>query len=193
MQLSVGLPSYSSPTHAVSAERFRRYVRLAGEVGDGIALHPFNTPSYTTDVIGDWLEEGARRAGRDADEVEVSVCPTIVTGETEAERRERREKARRQIAFYGSTRTYHTVFEHHGWTDTGMRLHELSKEGRWDEMPTLISDEMLETFAIDAPPGSLAAEIERAYGGVADRVMLDDFDGEPYWEAVVRDLKEGAA
>lgn len=168
-------------------------VRLAGELADGIVLHPFNTPSFTTDVIQKRLSEGASRGDRSADEVEISVCPTIITGETEDEIDERREEARRQIAFYGSTRTYHTVFEHHGWKDVGTELHDLSKEGEWGAMPDLITDEMLHTFAIEAPVESLAEAIEREYGGVADRIMLDDFDGEPYWDPVVERLKESSA
>lgn len=164
-------------------------VSVAGELADGIVLHPFNTPSYTNDVIQGYLEQGAERGERSVDDVTISVCPPVITGETEAEVAENREDTRQQIAFYGSTPSYHTVFEHHGWEDTGEKLHELSREGRWGDMPELISDEMLDTFAIEAPVDSLAAEIDRKYGDVADRVMLDDFGGEAYWEDVVSDLK----
>lgn len=70
-----------------------------------------------------------------------------------------------------------------------MELHELSKQGKWGKMPELISDELLYTFAIEAPIETLAKEIRHEYGGIADRVMLDDFDNESYWETVVEGLK----
>lgn len=50
----------------------------------------------------------------------------------------------------------------------------------------LITDEMLATFAVEAPPEELPAAIRDEYGDVADRVMLSiDFDGEPYWQDIV--------
>jgi probable F420-dependent oxidoreductase len=147
-------------------------VRLAGELCDGLAMHPFTTPSYASDVLSSLVAEGAERAGRSTDEVELSAAPLVVTGETAAEREERREEVRRRIAFYGSTRTYHDVLDHHGWGDVGESLHDASKDGRWDEMPELVSDEMLDAFAIDAPPAELESAVADAYGDAADRVVL---------------------
>ena len=164
-------------------------VSVAGEIADGIVLHPFNTPSYTNDVIQGYLEQGADRGDRLVDNVTISICPPLITGKTENEIAENREEAREQIAFYGSTPSYHSVFEHHWWGETGKQLHEMSREGQWDEMSDLITDEMMESFAIEAPIDSLAEEIDRKYGDIADRIMIDDFDGQEYWEDVVRDLK----
>ena len=47
------------------------------------------------------------------------------------------EEARTRVAFYGSTRTYHGVFEAHGWTDIGPRLHEMSLKGQWEASQSL--------------------------------------------------------
>jgi len=38
-------------------------IRLAGEVCDGLAMHPFNTPGYTDEVIAPTVAEGADREG----------------------------------------------------------------------------------------------------------------------------------
>ncbi|MFC6719236.1 TIGR03617 family F420-dependent LLM class oxidoreductase [Natrialbaceae archaeon GCM10025810] len=163
-------------------------LKMAGEVSDGLCMHAFNTPKYTEEVIAPLVAEGAEIGDRDPDDVTLSASPFLITGETEDERAERRREVKRRIAFYGSTRTYHDVLELHGWKDVGMELHELSKEGEWEEMADLITDEMVDAFAIEAPSEELADEILEKYGGVADRIQLT-FDGGDYWNRVIDELK----
>ena len=164
-------------------------IKMAGEVSDALCMHAFNTPKYTDEVIAPLIEEGAEVGDRDPDEVELSASPFLITGETDDERERMREQVKRRIAFYGSTRTYHDVLDIHGWKDVGMELHELSKDGEWDEMADRITDEMVAAFAVEAPPERLADEILESYGGVADRVQLG-FDGNEYWKDVLADLQE---
>lgn len=157
-------------------------VRLAGEVCDGLHMHPFNTPEYTEDVIAPTVAEGATRAGRSREEVALSASPFIVSGETDAERDRSREEVRRRIAFYGSTRTYHDVLDHHGWRSVGEELHELSTEQAWDAMADLVTDEMIATFAIEADPAELREEAVDVYGDVVDRVALPLEHGEAFMD-----------
>jgi probable F420-dependent oxidoreductase len=164
-------------------------LKMAGEVADGLCMHAFNTPKYTDEVIAPLVAEGADIGDRNPNAVELSASPFLVTGETEEERREMLQEAKQRIAFYGSTRTYHDVLELHGWKDIGMELHELSKDDEWAEMTELITDEMVDAFAIRAPPAELGEEIIATYGGVADRVQLQ-FDGSDYWADVLEDLRE---
>ena len=168
------------PIHIAAVNEYN--VRLAGEVCDGLHMHSFNTPAYTEDVVGPLVAEGAERADRPREAVSLSASPFVVTGETEAERDRKREEVRRRIAFYGSTRTYHDVLEHHGWKSVGEELHELSKEQAWDEMTDLVSDEMVATFALDADPAELRAEALDVYGDVADRIALPIEHGEAFME-----------
>ena len=163
-------------------------LQMAGEVADALCLHPFNTPKYTDKVIAPLVAEGADVGDRDPEAVTLSASPFLITGETAEEREARRREAERRIAFYGSTRTYHDVLDRHGWTDVGMKLHELSKDDAWGEMTDLITDEMVAAFAIEAPPSRLADEILDTYGDVADRIQLD-FDGADYWADVLTDLR----
>lgn len=160
-------------------------IRLAGELCDGLCMHSFNTPAYTRDVISPLVEEGADQAGRSADDITISASPFIITGRDVGERERRREEVRERVAFYASTPTYKEVMAHHGWVDIGRELHQLSREGRWDEMPELITDEILSTFAIEAPLDEVADEICDTYADIADRILLSNFDGEPYWDEVV--------
>ncbi len=152
---------------------FNEYnLQLAGELADGLSIHPFTSRRYVTDVIKDHVETGAARSSRDPDDVSILASPLVITGETEADREEARERIRRRIAFYGSTRTYHDALAVHGWKDVGGELHKLSKEKRWDEMTELITDEILSAFSIEAPPDELVDAATEMYDGVADRVVL---------------------
>ncbi len=45
-----------------------------------------------------------------------------------------------------------------------------SKQGKWDEMGTLITDEIVEAFAIVAEPDDVATQLKARYGDILDRV-----------------------
>lgn len=161
-------------------------IGLAGELCDGLCMHSFNTPSYTREVIEPQLRNGAVRGNRSLEEVSVSASPFVITGRNTEEREAKRAETRQRIAFYASTPTYKSVMEHHGWAETGRELHELSRDGKWDEMSDRITDEMLDTFAIDTPIEEVPDALRREYGDVADRVLLPfDLDDDPYWTDVV--------
>ncbi|ODR83494.1 LLM class F420-dependent oxidoreductase [Haladaptatus sp. W1] len=159
-------------------------LRLAGELCDGLSIHPFTSNRYANDVIAERIAEGAARADRDPDEIEILASPLVITGDSEEEMAENRERVRRRVAFYGSTRTYHDVLDIHGWTSLGQDLHELSKEKKWDEMADLVTDEMLATFTVEALPEDLVDAAATMYEGVADRVVLPMEYAEAYMTKV---------
>lgn len=160
-------------------------IQLAGHLGDGLILHPLHSPEYITEEVVPYLEKGAARADRDPEEVTVLASTFVITGDTEGKRAKSREAVRSKIAFYGSTRTYKTIFDVHGWGDTCEELHELSMEGRWDEMPELVSDEMLAAFAIESPWEDIRDRLEERYSRV-DRVTLNtQFRGEDHWQELL--------
>ena len=45
----------------------------------------------------------------------------------------------------------------------------MSKQGRWEEMGTLITDDILQAFAVVAEPDALADGILARYGDIVDR------------------------
>lgn len=167
--------------------------RLAGEVADGFHVHPLNSARYVRECVRPWIEAGAKKAGRRLEDVAVSVTVFIVTGRDEAEMEKNREAVRQQISFYASTPTYRTVLELHGWGDTAAELSRLAARQRWDEMPRLITDEMLETFAVVAPRDQLAQAVKARYAGLADRITYYAafLEGdEEFWRETVRVFKE---
>jgi probable F420-dependent oxidoreductase len=140
---------------------------VAGEVADGFLCHGFTTERYLREVTIPALSRNAHPAG-----FELVGSPFVVTGRTEEEFAAARRGVREQIAFYGSTPAYRAVLELHGWGELGGRLHEMSLQGLWQEMGTIIDDEVLNAFAVVAEPGAVAAELLRRYGDVMTRMSL---------------------
>ena len=150
----------------------RRMCRLAGEVSDGLHAHPFHTRRYLTEVVLPALVQGTEAAGRSRTEVQVSSAILVATGSNAAEIEAARAEMRQQVAFYASTPSYAAVMDLHGWGEAREALSQLAGRQRWAEMPTLISDEMLDEFVITAAWGELAAGIHAKYDGLLDRVTL---------------------
>ncbi len=146
--------------------------RLAGELCDGVRLHGFNTLKYTQEVVLPNLEAGAKKAGRSLKDIDIVGGGFIITGRNREELERLKQATRNQVAFYGSTRTYHGVLEAHGWGEIGMRLHQLSLEGKWQEMASLITDDILREFAVIGAPDEIAPQIKERWGGIVTTVSL---------------------
>jgi probable F420-dependent oxidoreductase len=143
---------------------------VAGEVADGFLCHGFTTERYLREVTRPALERG--RAGRGLAGYQVSGSPFVATGRTEEELAQACRGVREQIAFYGSTPAYRPVLELHGWGELSDELHRLSLQGQWKQMGEAIDDSVLNTFAVVAEPGSVAAELLRRYGDLMTRITL---------------------
>ena len=51
-------------------------------------------------------------------------------------------------------------------------LNRLTKEGRWDEISSVITDEVLHTLAVVGEPSEVGSQLVERFGDVADRVGL---------------------
>jgi len=149
--------------------------QMAGEVCDGFHIHPLHSTSYLESVIKPAIARGASRAGRDVSEVTLACPVFVIAGDSEAELEPQRRSVRRQISFYGSTRTYRPVFEVEEWDGVSDELHRLMGKGDLDAMEAVITDEMLDAFCVTASWDNLAGVLLKRYGGVVDRVI-------PYFE-----------
>ena len=142
---------------------------VAGEVADGFLVHPFTTERYLREVSLPGLERGAAKAGKALSEITVSYPGFVVTGADDQSTEASDKAARQQIAFYGSTPAYRPVLELHGWGDLQTELNTLSKRNAWEEMGALITDEILEAFAVVCPLDDVATEVRNRYEGMVDR------------------------
>jgi probable F420-dependent oxidoreductase len=145
---------------------------VAGEVADGFLVHPVNTRRSLEEVTLPALAEGAARAGRSVDDLELVCVTIVVTGRTEEELTRSREAVRQQLAFYGTTPAYQPVFALHGYGDLRPELARLAREGRWDEGAALIDDDLLETIAVCGEPHEIAPQLRARLAGISDSVSL---------------------
>ncbi|WP_067680673.1 TIGR03617 family F420-dependent LLM class oxidoreductase [Nocardia miyunensis] len=145
--------------------------RVAGEVADGFLCHGFTTARWLRERTVPALREGRARAGATMAGFDMVATPFVITG-AESQIAAAIPALRQRIAFYASTPAYRGIFELHGWAETRERLTALSKAGDWDEMPPLITDEMLDAFAVIAPPDELPSRIADRFGGLLTRLSL---------------------
>jgi probable F420-dependent oxidoreductase len=165
--------------------------RLAGELCDGLRLHPIATFRYTREVLVPAIAAGAEKAGRKPDAVDLIGAPFLAIARDEAGLEAVKRDLKQHIAFYGSTPTYHSVLEFHGWQDAAAELHQLSRSGGWKQMPDVISDEMLEEWAIVATHDQLVDRIVERCGDLYSTVLLDlprELGGDDDWvrESIAR-------
>ncbi len=165
-------PGQYEPPQVFNAAVNAYNCRVAGEVSDGLTLHTFTSAEYVRQVVWPNIAAGAEKAGRNPAEVKVNGGGFIVTGPNRAALQEARQEARRRIAFYASTRTYRPVLERHGFQEVGQRLYQMSLEGQWGPMGELVSDEMLDAFAVVGEYDEVAAKLLERYGGLVDEVSL---------------------
>lgn len=147
-------------------------VETAATLARGLRVHGFTTPGYLRDAIWPVVDDAVERAGRSQDDFEMIGGGFIASGADEGEVREAREKVRRRVAFYGSTRAYAPIFEHHGWDALGPALRELIAEGRWGDLHTLVDDDVLDQFCIAGTYQTIAQRVGDRLGGIVDRVSL---------------------
>jgi probable F420-dependent oxidoreductase len=142
---------------------------VAGEVADGVIIHAFTTEKYLRETTLPALERGLAKAGKARKDFEISYPVFVVTGKDEKDLADAKVATRKQIAFYGSTPAYRPVLESIGAGELQDELNRMSKQGRWDEMGSLITDDILNAFAVVGEPQTIAAQIKSRYGDIVDR------------------------
>lgn len=143
-----------------------------GLMADGVVVHPVHTISYLEERMFPEIDKGLCRAGRQRDQLSV-LCMIFVIAGTAAERKPAEDFVRSYIAFQGATRTYHGIFDHHGWSDVPAKLHDLLARGETAAMSDLITDEMVDLFAIRGESDDEVSQcIVDRYSGVADRICI---------------------
>ncbi len=145
---------------------------VAGEVADGVRLHPFSTRRYLAERTLEQIGKGLDRGARDRSQIEVLSGAFIATGRDEEAVAKMREYIRFRISFYCSTRSYWRVLELHDMMELGEKLRPLPAAGRWDEMAAMISDDVVDLFATVGTHDTIAKKIEERYAGLADSLSL---------------------
>jgi probable F420-dependent oxidoreductase len=142
--------------------------RTAAEVADGLLVMPFNSHKHFRKRTLPAVAEGLALAGRQR--IELYPQAIVAMGTTPAEIEAASVGVRGLLAFYGSTPAYRPVLEVEGIGDLQPELNALSKQGDVTQMIDRIDDDVLRTLAVVGTPEECAAEIQRRFGDVADRI-----------------------
>jgi len=146
--------------------------RLAGELCDGFHIHPFHSLKYLHEMALPNLRAGAAKAGRAAAACKLSTSAFVIAGDNAKEVEAAKGPVRTQIAFYASTPAYRGVLEAHGWGETQNRLNDMTRKGDWAGMAGLITDEMLEVYAVTGTWDEIPGKVKSKYDGLLDRVAF---------------------
>ncbi|MGQ0481120.1 MAG: TIGR03617 family F420-dependent LLM class oxidoreductase [Pseudonocardia sp.] len=180
-------PSEFGPPRVILAGVGEIMTRLAGEVADGFAAHPLTVPGLLDEFTLPMLRRGMELSGRDRASFCVMAPVMVVTGADSASMDAALAATRQQIGFYASTPAYRSVLEFVGAADIGPRLTELSRRGDWAQMSELVSDDLVDAFAVVAPPEQLTARLRARFEGRLDRAALyAPYDIDPeLWQTVI--------
>ena len=146
-------------------------LRVAGEVADGVRLHPFCTRKYVDEVVMPELRAGMSKSGRERATFEITGGGFLATGATDAAVAKAREWVRGRVGFYGSTPAYYPVLAVHGLQDLGLKLNRMTREGAWDKLAGEVSDDVLDLFAATGRHDEIKGVIERRFAATSDSIF----------------------
>ncbi len=173
-------------------------LRMAGEVADGVHVHPIGEPGYLDRHVLPAIATGAARAGRDPSDIAVIVPVTTIVGDTDAEIAQARDMARSSLSFYGSTPNYAFIWDEAGFEGTTDRIRAKQRAGDVAGMAAEITDDHLAVFCTEARWDDLADALIDTYDGIVDRLVFYNpaFDSPERFErygAVARAISDRAA
>ncbi len=146
-------------------------LRLAGEVADGVRLHPFCTRDYLERQVLPNLELGFARSGRPRAQFEINGGGFLATGADDAAVAAELDWVRGRIGFYGSTPAYWPVLESAGFHELGPKLNQMTKQGRWSALAAEIPDELVHACTAVGRHDQIADAVRARYGGLTDTLV----------------------
>ena len=147
-------------------------LRMAGEVADGVHVHPLGEPGYIARHVVPNVAAGAEKSGRSPSDIAVIVPVMTIVGDSDEERHNERELVRASMSFYGSTPNYAFIWDEAGFEGTTARIREKQKAGDFKGMAAQITDDHIARFAVESTWDDLADALIARYGESATRIVL---------------------
>ncbi|HUR51374.1 MAG TPA: TIGR03617 family F420-dependent LLM class oxidoreductase [Mycobacteriales bacterium] len=135
-----------------------RMTALAVEVADGLLVHPFNTRLSVETMLAD--------VPADFPVIGQAVVAVVDDDPTPA-----RTAVRSLVGFYASTPAYRRVLDVHGWGDLQTDLRELTRAGRWSDLPGAVPDEVVDEVALIGTASEVARGLRERFPR-SERVAL---------------------
>ncbi len=133
-------------------------LRTTGEVADGLVGHPLYSRKYIAEFIRPNIEVGARRAGRDPKDIDIT---TLLITAISHDRGQAIRDAKNQIAFYASVKSYEGILNMHGWEEQKLAIWKNFKTFNLPKMAAAVTDDMVEQIAIAGTPEECREQIEK--------------------------------
>ena len=139
-------------------------LRMAGEVADGVHVHPLGEPGYIARHVVPNVAAGADKSGRSPSDIAVIVPVMTIVGDSDEERHKERELVRASMSFYGSTPNYAFIWDEAGFEGTTARIREKQKAGDFKGMAAQITDAHIASFATESTWDDLADALIESTG-----------------------------
>jgi probable F420-dependent oxidoreductase len=150
-----------------------KMLALVGGVADGMHTHPTNTSArYLREVIVPAVAKGAEMRLPGLDKPFIAASILVATGPDAATVARERERFRNTLAFLFSTPAYWPSLELFGWKSVGEGLLQLTREKRWQEMNTVLTDTVLDEFLVTASYDEAAPILKARFAGLVDRITV---------------------
>jgi probable F420-dependent oxidoreductase len=160
------VPAPAPPAPILVGALGPRMTAMAVEVADGLLVHPFCTEASLAGLTFPQVPDGFPGVGQ-------AIVGVAVT---EQELEVARAGVRGLVAFYASTPAYRPVLDVHGWGDLQLRLRDLTREGRWAELPGAVPDEVLDAVALVGSPAEVAAGLRRRFARCTRVALSTPYD-----------------
>jgi alkanesulfonate monooxygenase SsuD/methylene tetrahydromethanopterin reductase-like flavin-dependent oxidoreductase (luciferase family) len=144
-----------------------RMLELAGEIADGVMLGGIHSPAYLEEVR-ERITIGAERVGRDVSEFQIHAFVICATSEDSLSAR---GLARASIAYSAQYGHYRSRLEQEGFAGLADRIAEHVRRHEQTEALALVSDEMVDRFAIAGTEEECREQAARMEGTV-DEIVL---------------------
>jgi probable F420-dependent oxidoreductase len=162
---NVNIPQYARP--GAARDRIPIYlaavnkgmIATAAAVADGLIGHPIYTRKYIQEKVRPALD-GSR----------CELAPYVICSVSDDAAQARRE-VRAQIAFYYTTRLYHSVLDVHGWRDVGETISAAFRKHDFKAMEEAVSDELVDAIAVAGTPDEVRDRIKQ-WEGLSDHLLL---------------------
>lgn len=135
-----------------------RMVQGVGRVADGLIGHPMFTKLYVDEVVRPALADGAAKADRNPDDVELfGILMCAVDDDVELARR----RMAYAIAQYAASRVYDRLFAMHGWSEQQRVIREAARARDTEALVAAVPDEAIDLIGVACRPGELAQHVAR--------------------------------
>lgn len=162
---NVSIPQFSRPGAVRSeipvylAAVNQGMIRAAASVADGLVCHPIFTRKYMEEIVNPILAGSA-----------CQLMPYVITS-IHKDAGKARDEARNQIAFYYTTRLYHSVLVPHGWEHIGEEIAVAFKKGDFGAMSRAVPDEMVDAIALTGTEDEVKEKVSR-WSALSDQMIF---------------------